>query len=266
MKLSHWFSIGAMLLSSSTSLAADSTPIAASRFGISIDGVQVSVKAFEGGGVAAETSKPSTTPLKITIDRSGSDAMWQWVATSINQGPAPKKIEGQAKGKRRATFTGALIQEVKFPDLDAKDGKKHMDVTITVVPKRIAAAPDVKQTAPTAKQKSWNPANFRVKIGGLPVSRVSKIDSFTIKVKVVDGGKSPVWALENLRLTLDAAGSKMIKDTLAKDATKPLTIAFTDDDGSVWKTLSVSGLQIQTSTASKADGTITLKGSKILIN
>jgi len=264
MKLSRWFSIGAILLSSSTSLAENSSPIAASRFGISIDGVQVSVKAFEGGGVATETSKPSSTPLKITIDRTGSDAMWQWVATSINQGPVPKKIEGQAKGKRRATFTGVMVTEVKFSKLDAKDGKKHMDVTVTVVPERIAAAKDVKGNA-TVKQKSWNPANFRVKIGGLPLGRVSKIDSFTIKQKV-ESGKAPVWALEGLRLTLDAAGAKTIKDMLAKDATKPLTIAFTDDDGGVWKTLTVSGLQIQTSTASKADSSITLKGSKILIN
>lgn len=266
MKLSQAFALSAALLISGTSLAGDNDAITAARFSISIDGYSMSAKAFEGGSLATEKSTASSTPLKVVIDRTGSEPMWQWIAATFQNGPVKKKVEGQAKGKRRATFTGATITEVKFADLDAKDGKKHMDVTVTLVPERIAAAPEPKSPAVKPAPKSWHPANFRVKVGGLPLAKVTKIDAFTIKQKIKESGKPPVMVLDSARLTLDAADAKKLSDALAKDATQSLTIAFTNDDGSVWKSLVISGLTVVSTQAGKAGSNMTIKGSKILLN
>lgn len=67
MKRSQALAFSAALAVSSASLAADDDPITAARFGISIDGVQASAKAIEGGGIATATAKASSTPLQITI-------------------------------------------------------------------------------------------------------------------------------------------------------------------------------------------------------
>ena len=265
MKLVHWLSVGAVVLSSSASFGQQKDAVSAARFGISIDGYEVSVKDFVGGDVASDKPKASSTPLKITVDQTGADAMWQWIATSINQGPVEKKIEGQATGRRRATFTSAHITEVKFDDLDASGSKKPMQVTVTVVPKQIVAAAEAAKPKPAPAQKPWHAANFKVAIGGLPLTKVSKIDSLTIKQKASESGK-PAFELADLRVTLSTADAKTVADTLAKDATKPLTIGLTNDDGSVWKTLTVHGLKIQPAQAAGSNGTIIIKGSKILVN
>jgi len=264
MRLLHVLCAGVVLFVSSASFGQQNDPITASRFGISIDGVQTSVFGFEGGDVPGDVAKPTSTPLKLTVDRTGSEAIWQWIAASINSGPTEKKIEGQAKGRRRAVFTGAHITEVKFDDLDANAGKKPMRVVVTIVPKQVVAVADDK-SKPEPALKGWHTANFRVKIGGLPVERVSKIDSLTWKQKVVEGGKQ-VLELADVRMTVDGSGAKALEDALAKDKSKALTITLTGDDGSVWKTITVTGLKIHASQAAGANKSMILKGSKILVN
>jgi hypothetical protein len=199
MKLLHWVSLGAVLLTSSASFG---QALEAARFGISIDGQSASVIGFNGGEAPGAAAKATSTPLKVTVDRSGSDAMWQWIATSLNQGPVEKKIEGQAKGKRRATFSSATISEVKFDDFDANASKKPMRVTVTVVPKQIVAAVEAGKSKQEPAAKSWSPASFRVKVGGIPLAKVHKIESFTIKQKVTESGKA-AYEVTDMRIKLD---------------------------------------------------------------
>jgi hypothetical protein len=264
MKLAHWMSLAAVTLSSNLVLAEKESPISASRFGISIDGVAVSATNVLGGGTSNAKVAADHTPLVISVDRTGADAMWSWITASINQGPVEKTVVAEAKGKRRATFAGATVTEVKLDDLDANNSKKPMQVTVTIVPKTIVDAKAIKGNL-GMKQKSWNPANFRVKMGGLPAG-VSKIDSFAIKQKVLEKDKPPVYVVENLRLIVDTSGAKVITDTLAKDKQKALAIELTNDDGTVWKTFTLSGLTAKTTKSSKQKSEITMKGSKILIN
>ena len=39
--------------------------------------------------------------------------------------------------ERRIDMTGCLVKELSFPKLDAKDGKKHMEMTITAVAEKV---------------------------------------------------------------------------------------------------------------------------------
>ena len=191
--------------------------------------------------------------------------MWQWIAASLNQGPVEKKIEGQAKGKRRATFSNAIISEVKFDDFDANASKKAMQVTVTVVPKQIVTAGEAAKSTPQSAAKRWSPANFRVKVGGIPLAKVNKIESFTIKQKVTESGKA-AYEVTDMRIKLDTADAKTFADALAKDKSAPLVIALTSDDDTVWRTLTVTGLKIQPTQASGGGGDIIIKGKNIAIN
>lgn len=265
MRLAHWMALGAVLLSSNVTLGEQSSPISASRFGISIDGVQVSAVNVTGGGAATDKLVADKTPLRITIDRVGSEALWAWIGSSVSQGSIEKKVEAQAKGKRRATFTNALVTEVKLDDLDANDNKKPMRVTVTVVPNKIVGASDVAPPTTSSVQKKWLPSNFKVKVGGIPLPHVKKIEALAIKQKVAESGKPPVFVIENMRIALDAADQKLITDTLAKDKQKPLSIELTNDDGSVWKTITLTGVNAKPGKGS-ASSSMTIKGSKILIN
>lgn len=264
MKLAHFLPLAAVLFSSQVTLGEQKSPIAAARFGISIDGVQVTALNVTGGGSATDKLTADQTPLKITIDRDDSDAMWSWITASVNQGIVEKKIEAQAKQRRRATFTNAQITEVKFDDLDANNSKKQMTVTITVVPQKIVGATDVAAPKAKAVQKRWSPSNFRAKIGGLPLAKTTKIEALAIKQKVTESGKPPVFVAENVVLHLDVEDRKKLADTLAKDKTKPFVIELTNDDGSVWKTITFTGVNAKPTKG--ASGSMTMKGSKILIN
>lgn len=264
MRIAHWLSLAAVLFSSNVTLGEPKSPIAASRFGISIDGVQVSAVNVTGGGAATDKLVADKTPLSITIDRDGSEAVWAWIAAST-QGSIEKKVEAQAKGKRRATFTNALITEIKLDDLDANDNKKPMRATVTVVPNKIVGASDVAPPTTSAAQKKWLPSNFKVNIGGLPLSRTSKIEALAIKQKVTESGKPPVFVIDNLRMEMDAADQKLLTGALAKDKTKHLAIELTNADGSVWKTITLTGVSAKPSKG-PASSSMTIKGSKILIN
>lgn len=260
MKLVHVLPLAAVLFSSQVSFG--ESPISASRFGISIDGVQVSAVSVTGGGMASEKLTADKTPLKITIDRNDADAMWSWIAAT-SQGVVEKKVEAQAKNRRRATFTGAQVTEVKLDDLDANSSKKDMNAVVTIVPQKLVAATDVAAPTKSSVQKRWLPSNFRVKIGGIPLAKTKKIEALTIKQKVTETGKAPVFVVENVIVHLDADDQKKVTDGLAKDKTKTFVIELTNDDGSVWKTITFTGV---TAKPNKASSSMTMKGSKILIN
>jgi hypothetical protein len=255
-------SLAAVLLSHEVTLGKQKDPVTAARFGISLDGVQVAALNVTGGGAATDKLAADQTPLKITIDRNDSAEMWAWVTTTVNRGTVEKKLEAQAKGKRRATFTNATITEIKIDDLDANDGKKAMTATITVVPQKLVGASDVPAPKSTAAQKSWNPANFRMKIGGLPV-QAKKIEALVIKQKVTDTAKKRVFVAENVVLRLDDANQKLLVDTLAKDKTQALAIELSNDDGSAWKTLTFQEVIVK---PGKAGAPVTVKSQKIVIN
>ncbi len=80
-------------------------------------------------------------------------------------------------------FSDALITEATFPTLDASS-KEAAFLKFKIQPEAVelkAAAKSTVHQATSPKQKMWSPNAFSFKLDGLNVSKVGKIDSFTVK-------------------------------------------------------------------------------------
>jgi hypothetical protein len=115
----------------------------------------------------------------------------------------------------RRQFNNALITEIAFPAFDAssKDAA-YMEVTFTPESAEDRPASGKVVTLDSSKQKAWLQSSFRFELKGVATSRVSKIDSFTIKQTVVtdDLGETRDYAVEpgklefpNLEVVFSAA-------------------------------------------------------------
>jgi hypothetical protein len=119
----------------------------------------------------------------------------------------------QAVSERQ--FHGALITEVTIPALDASS-KDAVYLTLKVAPTFTHdVKPSGKVTPPkTPAQKQFIASSFSLELGDLPCSRVSKIESFTVKQPMVT---EPIGTIHdqppepgplefpNLRVTIAAA-------------------------------------------------------------
>ncbi|OFZ14942.1 MAG: hypothetical protein A2X86_06325 [Bdellovibrionales bacterium GWA2_49_15] len=103
-------------------------------------------------------------------------------------------------------FQDALISEISFPTMDATSREAGF-ITLKFSPesvRRVAA----REKCFLSKPKPWITANFKVELEGLDTTRVSKIDSFGIKIKIrsasgrVGGQESASPEFSNLRLTI----------------------------------------------------------------
>jgi len=177
---------------------------AASRFQLSIDGVQVGfVKSVDGGSirapVIAEASgasyffkkhigPPTYEPVSVQFDLSMAKAIYGWIAAQWN-GDFDRKdvsiIECDDKFVARAEreFQNARISEVTIPSMDgsAKDGGY---LTVQFAPESTRdkkASGKLSGNVGKPKQKQWLRSNFRLEIAGLDCSKVSKVESFTVK-------------------------------------------------------------------------------------
>lgn len=134
--------------------------------------------------------------VTMNIGSGMSIELLQWVKDMIERKATRKNgavvaADFNYKELSRLSFTNAIITEVTFPALDAasKDAAK---MTLKFKPEYtrylFGTGARIDTKAITVKQKQWLPANFRLKIDGLDqaTSRVNKIDSITIKQKVIE--------------------------------------------------------------------------------
>jgi phage tail-like protein len=198
-----------------------SAPITANRayvagkFGIELDGVAAGwVYSAEGGTATADVVNERVSadhvihkhlagvkyePITLTVGTGMSKGFYQWIKDTMDHKGTRKNgaivaADYNYKEVSRISFTNALITEIGFPALDAasKDAAK---MTIKIQPET------TKRTVSTnggsiqgtfrfdqSIQKKWLPANFRLKIDGLPDStaRVNKIEAIVVKQKVVE--------------------------------------------------------------------------------
>jgi hypothetical protein len=223
----RWFGLAALALAAgSVQAQSKSKSYAAGHFALSLDGQPTLVRSIDGGSVKGET----TATAVIEIDRVGADAMWKWLEGDWGQ--TKKTLVFPLAKKRRLDWTVGHVTEVKFPKLSASE-KTPVSLTL-VIAGQASTAKKGKLTNPTdMKQKTWSPANFRFRLGDLPTGRVSKIDSFTIKVGDAKGDVQ----VPPLSVTLDAADAGAWKVAVKSKHKKAGAIELTEDDGSVWKTV-----------------------------
>lgn len=180
------------------------TPVAAQagRFSITLRGTAaVPIADFSGGGAQGEVlvirqgtspmpkksiGNVSYAPIEIEMPLTGRNPMTIWVEEMI-KGSGPRRDGAIATvGAAGLDLVGALIEEVKIPDLDgaiSTPGRLSLKIMANQTRRTAAAArvePSLSRVA-----KNWLTSNFKVSIPGIDASRVRKIESFSIKQEAV---------------------------------------------------------------------------------
>jgi phage tail-like protein len=180
-----------------------------SRFSLSIDGKNVGyISSSSGGNAYAEvvTQKISVDPvakksianlkyedITLAFGTGMSKALYEWISDTLNfKSPrhAGRISAGTSSLKEQfqIKFDQALITEVGFPAMDASS-KDAARMTIKLAPESTRRTTSDGASQPpvnTKAVKSWISSNFLLEIDGLDCSKVSKIDAFTVKLKVAD--------------------------------------------------------------------------------
>ncbi|MGI8497891.1 MAG: phage tail protein [Gemmatimonadaceae bacterium] len=166
----------------------------------------------------------------------------------------------------RLNFFQTLVTAVTIPDLDA--GSKdacHFDIELTPEYTRTAlgSGGTTKPDVVTARLKSCLVSNFRVKIDNLNTTKVSKVESFTLRRSVVanpvgemrDYQKEPArLTIPNIKLTVASSTSKdftdwledfVVKGNNSQEKEKTLTLEImTPNLSEALLTLTASGVGI----------------------
>jgi hypothetical protein len=172
-------------------------------YALFLDGVEIGwLKSVDGGNAEAEVIKER--PNDFFAKKHPGTVKYEPITIQINQ-PLPKAISGwisgfmdgkviRKNGKivvtdyamksfKEIEFFNAPISEVNFPAVDASS-KELVFLTIKIAPEYIRyARGSEKKVMPSIPlpQKKWLSSNFRLQIGGLDCSKVSRVESFTIR-------------------------------------------------------------------------------------
>jgi hypothetical protein len=175
----------------------------AGNFALSLDGGKSigMLKSAQGGQIFGEpVAEPSEgslyakkhignvkySDITVQMGLSMPPAFYQWIADSWGFGAQKKSgaligSDINRNAVKKLDFTNAFIQETTIPALDASS-KDPAYLVLKLTPEStLPGTPSGVVPSVSASQKQWLPANFRLELGKLDTSRVSKIDSFTIK-------------------------------------------------------------------------------------
>lgn len=218
---------------------ADKRSYSAGHFLLSLDGEPALLKDLDGGTIKGEVvsigggptmavlkhiSTVKFEPFTINIGMSMGKGLYEWIKASLDLSHMRKNgyvaaADYNYKAQSYRHFRDALITEITIPACDG-GSKDTSFFTIKFDAEEITYQAgddaDVKGVTNT-KQKKWLTSNFRLRLGDLPCTRVSKIDSFTIKQSTTqdDVGEQRVSTKEpckiefpNLKVTFSASDVK----------------------------------------------------------
>ena len=198
-------------------------------FLLELEGQSVPVKSIEGGapvGVVL-TAAPAAgahfrekhlsgvrfEPIAIAASSRRARPLFDWITTAWQGTLAQKNgavirvdVNGRPQAKRE--FVKAILVETTVPMLDGAS-KNPADFTVRLAPERtrdVTPPTTLPPTSPsTPKDAPFLSANFRLDIVGLDCTKVSKIDSFTVKHNPAPATGVPEFP--NLRIELSAVSA-----------------------------------------------------------
>jgi hypothetical protein len=217
---------------------------ASSNLFLTLGGVKCGpVRSAEGGIVSAEVviSKPvsgafagkhlSTVryePFAVAVSFSNAAPVYDWVA-DLWKGKFDRKsgslvvTDYKLEAKLEREFVNALLTETSFPVLDASS-KEQGFLTLKFSPELVKEkTASGKQDGTGAKAKQWLRSGFRLQIDSLDCTKVTKIESLSVKGKttLLETGESKLPEVEptvlefpNLKITLSEVSSKTWYDWL----------------------------------------------------
>lgn len=202
-----------------------------------------------GGETKKMTGNLKYGDVKYVYNMSQTGKMWTVVesvlkkaCTEFNMGVV--LADQNYKGKRRIDMTGCLVKEISFPKLDAKDGKKHMEMTITAQAEKVDFKPDSGNVSGiiSKKAKNWLVSNFETSgmPGGIPPQSVLNMDLPKITVKTAEEHHGmfrlptrhyAAWETSGLKTEHSSTGFDAVRDLVNKVI---MDGALTDEEYSDW--------------------------------
>jgi phage tail-like protein len=186
---------------------------AAAHFALELDGKDdVGLfRSVEGGSIKADVmtyqngsnydrwrqlGKPKFEDIKVAVGMSMSKPFYSWLEEFFT-GKGTRKTgaivaaDYNYESRARREFSQAMIREISFPKLDGQDkSPAYMNVAIAVEGLEFKPGDGKKLTVLSDynKQKMWTACNFRFKLDGFedPCTRITKVDSFTIKQQIIE--------------------------------------------------------------------------------
>ena len=170
---------------------------------LTLDGVKCGpVRSADGGFARADVvvSKPASggfaskhlstvryEPFVVAVGFSNAAPVYDWVADTWKNKFARKSgsvvvTDYKLEAKREREFLNALLTETSLPTLDAaskEQGFLTLKFSAELVKEKAASG---KQDAAAAKAKQWLRSNFRLQIDGLDCTKVTKIESVSVKL------------------------------------------------------------------------------------
>jgi hypothetical protein len=224
--------VATLVLAKSSAAVPTTRSYVSGNFFLNLDGVKAGfVKSVDGGAISAEVIEEPTGPasfvkkhigtpkyedFSLQIGFSMSTAVYDWIAASwamnyMRKDGSIVTADFKLDAMSERQFFNALITEVGIPACDG-GSKEPAYLTLKFAPEYTRV---VKASGKTSfdlskqAQATWLPFNFRLTIDGLDTSRVSKIDSFTVKQKLKPVGDTRDYSKEpgklefpNLSITL----------------------------------------------------------------
>ncbi len=183
-------------------------------------GAVVVQEPFLGGVAPKHVGKPMYEPIVVQTNFAMPKPLRDWIGDGL-AGKATRHsgsvslLDYNYREQRRVEFSDALLSSLTFPGCDAASrdvGYLSLGLTPDVT-RWLRGDGGRSYPQKPGKVNSWIRSNFRLIIGGVDCTRVSKIDSLTIKqVASVIGdprlpAQVPAYACSNLVVTLPEANS-----------------------------------------------------------
>jgi tail tube protein gp19 len=189
----------------------DARSYVAGTFQLKLDGVESGfVKSVDGGAITAEVINEAVGPTPYVKKHIGppryedftieiglwmARAVYEWIQASLKMNYQRKNgsivaYDYNLDARSEREFFNALITEIGFPKMDgASKDQCYMTVKFSPEFTRMKKATGKATLPPVrASQEMWLPSNFRLEIDGLDCTKVSTIDSFTVKQTAVSDG------------------------------------------------------------------------------
>ena len=200
----------------------------------------------------AEQMLARTGPaMTVEFGTGMSKAWFDWVAGRLNGKAATQDgalvfLDGSQRVQNQKRFGGATIVEVTLPELNAASrDPATVTAKMMLMSSSIQAGDQSEYKPKPPAAKPWLRSNFRLQIGGLPTTRVKRIEAMTFKFPPpgpapANGGTGVT--LPALAVTIDAQDLKAFSDWYQKVVVQGNNAASELPAGQLdWLTLDATG-------------------------
>ena len=162
------------------------------RFKLKIEGFTYEVKSPRDAQSGQSTGRRQYKPFTCSVSPEESFSLIELIEARFRSGTkywsfACDKYSPSGKGLHSVSMEGNGVESITMPACDASSkDPAYMSLGFDVQARKYDPPPKDPIGPPRGNQKSWLPANFRLRIDDMQAMRVSKVDAITIKQGTAD--------------------------------------------------------------------------------